>query len=310
MLPLTPLLLPVALVLADPLAATASEPVAPPPAPAEPAPAPAPVEVIVTQTEPSPASTTTVVVEVRAPEPAPAPVVVVTPVPEPPPPTLSPPSPTWGPVRHMSPPSYDPGRIQQTMRAHRRSALGAFAVGSVGMGVALATQYFRARGLQHCATQSDPSHPEWCVESMNIALSRYGGLGMAMFVGGTAGAGVMLGNAAATRDVQLRGGTARQRTGLKLLGIAAIGAASAWMIGANWQLYQHETQCEDDPGCLLRYRPLRWAANDGAALGIAAGAGLLGYAIAYERQGKALARLRAAPSLGARHGGVAVAMEF
>jgi len=301
-------------VLAAPVAAAdapieLAPPPAPAPAPAEiviapaPAPAPAPVETVtVVET-----SSTSVIV-VTSTETTPAPVVVVTPTPEPPL-TLSPPAPTWGPVRPTPPPAYDETRIRQTMRAHRRSAAGAFAVGGVGMTIALVSQYVRFRGLQHCAAQHT-AHGDWCVESMNIAFSRYGGLGMAMFVAGTAGAGAMLGNAAATRDVQLHGRDARRRVGIKLLGLAAIGAGAAWMIGANMQLYKHEAQCEYDPSCLLRYRPLRWAANDGAALGIAAGAGMVGYAIAYERQGKALMQLRATPQLGARYAGAGMTMRF
>jgi len=71
-----------------------------------------------------------------------------------------------------------------------------------------------------------------------------------------------------------------------------------------------EFRCDDDPRCLLQYRPLRFAAKDGAAVGVAAGAGLVGYAVRYEQQGRGLARLRAAPSISARHAGVAVAVEF
>jgi hypothetical protein len=313
------MMLPLALVsvLAAPVAAAdAPVEVAPPPAPAPTvaapaeiviAPAPAPAEPAA-PSELAPAETVTVietpsssVIVVQSAEPTPAPIVVVTPEP-----TISPPVPTW---RPPPPPPYDAVRIQQTIRSHRRSAVGAFAIGSVGMTITLATQYLRGRALQHCAQQA-PMDSHWCAGSMNIAFSRYGGLGMAMFVAGTGGAGAMLGNAAATRDVQLRGGDARRRPGLKLIGVAAIGAGLAWMVGANMQLLKHESQCEGDPGCLLRYRPLRWAANDGAALGIATGAGMLGYAIAYERQGKALMHLRAAPSFGGRHAGAAVTMRF
>ena len=307
----------VSVLAASAAAADAPVELAPPPAPA---PAPAPTEIVIApapapapapvEAAPATAPSVTVIetpstsVIVVQPEATPAPTVVVTPAP-----TLSPPAPTWGSVRPTLPPAYDAERIRQTMRQHRRSAAGAFAVGGVGMTIALVTQYVRFRGLQHCAAQTT-AHSEWCVGSMNVAFSRYGGLGMAMFVAGTAGAGAMLGNAAATRDVQLHGGDARRRTGIKLLGLAAIGAGAAWMIGANLQLGRHEAQCEGDPSCLLRYRPLRWAANDGAALGIAAGAGMVGYAIGYERQGKALMQLRAAPSLGARYAGAGVTMTF
>jgi hypothetical protein len=310
-----PMMLTLALVsvLADPSAAADAPAPAPAPAPAElvpaPAPAPAPAEVV-----PAPASTVTVVVETSQPsvivvqsDPTPAPVVVVTPEP---PLTLSPPAPTWGPVRPSVTPIYDETRIRNTMRSHRRSALGAFAVGSVGMAVALGTQYGRARSLQRCVDQGAGGDACTSYESLDFAFSRYSALGMAMFVAGSAGAGAMLGNAAATRDVQLRGRDARRRGGLKLLGVAAIGSAAAWMIGANMQLLRHEGQCDGDPRCIAQYRPLRWAANDGAALGIAAGAGMVGYAVAYERQGKALMHLRAAPSISARHTGVAISMTF
>lgn len=305
---------------------------APAPAPAElaPAPAPAPAEpapgssVVTVHTTTAPsgtttstvtvvdgsggATTTTTTIQNGWEEPAPAPVVVVTPTPEPPL-TLSPPAPTWTPVRAPTYVPPDPARVQQTMRQHRRGALAAFAVGSVGMAATLGFQTARVRGLQRCAATA--SHVSDCdVAALDYAFSRYGALGMSMFVVGSAGAGVMLGNAAATRDVQLRNGDARSRTGLKVLGVVVIGTAVGWMIGANKQLGRHESQCEGDPGCLLRYRPLRLAANDGAAVGIAAGAGMIGYALGYERQGRALMRLRAAPSISARHTGVAMSIEF
>ncbi len=265
--------------------------------------------------------TTPLVIEVRPPapsgeasmtltsEPGTRSVVVITPAPAPL--TLSPPAPTWGPV---PPATYVPpsdGRVRQTMRAHRRSAVGAFVVGGLGMAATLGFQTLRVQGLQRCAAQPS-ADADACTEqeALDFAFSRYGALGMAMFVAGTTGAGAMLGNAAATRDVQLLHGTVRPRSGLQVLGAVTLGASVAWMIGANVQLGRHEAQCEGDAGCLLRYRPLRLAANDGAALGVAAGAGMIGYAVAYERQGKALMRLRAAPSLGMRHAGVSVAMAF
>jgi hypothetical protein len=315
------ILLPLALVsLLAPVAATEAAPAELAPAPT-PAPAPAPAVTVETApastvtVEASPATTVTVeaapapVIVVQPSEPAPAPIVIVTPSPAPF--TLSPPAPTWGPV---PPPSYippTPERTRATMRAHRRAAVGVLAIGAAGMGATLGFQSMRVRGLQRCAAQpSTDSRACTDYEAMDVAFGYYGGLGMGMFVAASAGAGAMLGNAAATRDVQLLDGVTRPRGGLKLLGIVAIGASAAWMLGANWRLLQHEAQCDGDPQCLLRYRPLRLAANDGAALGVAAGAGMLGYAIAYERQGKALMRLRAAPSIGRRSTGVAVSMQF
>jgi hypothetical protein len=305
---------------------------APAPAPVELAPAPAPAQpapatsVVTVQTTTSPAGTTTSTVTVQESSGGssitttttttengwdePAPVVVVTPVPEAAP-TLSPPAPTWSPMR---PTAYVPpneASVRQTMRQHRRGAVGALAVGSLGMGAAIGFQYMRIRGLQRCASAGATAALD-CFDAggMQLPFGYYSTVGMGMFVAGSAGAGAMLGNAAATRDVQLRGGDVRRRTGLKLLGVVVIGAAASWMIGANLQLGRHEAQCDGNAGCLLRYRPLRFAANDGAAVGIAAGAGMLGYALGYERQGRALMRLRAAPSISARHTGVAMSMEF
>lgn len=298
-------------------------PVAPPPAEATvaPAPAPAPAEVVVAPA-PAPAtiaepSTTTVVVTttttttsapvvVQAPPPPPD-VVVVSP---PPPPIVSPPAPTWGPVR-PSPVVVDPARTEQSIRKFRRSALGVFTVGGLGLAGAMGLQYVRARALQGCL-DSGSGDSRACADAneLEIGLGNYSAFGMAMFVGGTAGAGAMLGNAAATRDVQLRGGDVRRRSGMRFLGIVAIGASAAWMVGANYSLGRQESLCDGDPRCLARVRPLRWATNDVAALGIGAGAGLLGYAIAYERQGKALMTLRTAPSISARHTGLAVSMSF
>ena len=196
------------------------------------------------------------------------------------------------------------------MRTFRRGAVGVFAVGSLGMAGALGLQWVRAKSLQRCIDAGTGSRACSDTTELSPTLGQYSALGMAMFVVGSAGAGGMLGNAAATRDVQLKGGDIRKRSGLKLLGGIAVGAATAWMLGANWTLLRHESACGGDPSCIGRYRPLRWAANDGAALGIAAGAGMLGYAIAYERQGKALMTLRAAPSVSATHTGVAMRMRF
>jgi hypothetical protein len=309
---------------------------APTPAPVElaPAPAPAPAQpapgssVVTVHTTTSPAGTTTSTVTVQESaggssitttttststgwdEPTPAPVVVVTPTPVPHV-HVSPPAPTWTPMRPTAYVPPDEATVRRTMRQHRRGAVGAFAVGSLGMGAAIGFQYMRIRGLQRCAAASETAALD-CFDAggMQLPFGYYSTVGMGMFVAGTAGAGAMLGNAAATRDVQLRGGDVRKRTGLKLLGVVVIGAAASWMIGANLQLGRHEAQCDGNAGCLLRYRPLRFAANDGAAVGIAAGAGMLGYALGYERQGRALMRLRAAPSISARHTGVAVSMEF
>ncbi len=243
---------------------------------------------------------------------APAP-VVVTVAPAPAPvlaPTLSPPAPTWGPVRPMPPARPDAATSMRAIRKWRRSAAGVFTLGSLGMAGAVGLQWARANALQRCINDGSGSTACGDFEEASAPLGQYSAIGMAMFVTGTAGAGVMLGNAAATRDVQLNGGNIRKRRGAKLLGGLAIGASVAWMVGANWTLLRHEASCEGDPRCLAQYRPLRWAANDGAALGIGAGAGLLGYAIAYERQGKALMRLRAAPSVSATQTGVAVRVEF
>lgn len=288
--------------------------VAPAPAPAELAPAPAPAELA---PAPAPATSTTVVVTTTTTTTAapvlpaqPAPVVVAQPPPPPPAPVLSPPAPTWGPVQ-PSPVVIDPARTQESIRKFRRSALGVFAVGGLGMAGALTMQYSRAHALQACLDGGSAGSYA-CAEAdeMEAALGNYSAVGMAMFVAGTAGAGAMLGNAAATRDVQLRGGDARRRVGARFLGIVAIGASAAWMVGANYSLLRRESQCDGDPRCVARYRPLRWASNDGATLGIAAGAGLLGYAVAYEKQGRALMKIRAAPSVSARHTGLSVSMSF
>lgn len=310
------MLLPVALVsvLAAPLPASEAPPATLAPAPAEPAPAelaPAP-DPATAEPAPLPAGTLTLAPDASWTEPAP--VVIVTPAPPEPAPqlTLSPPAPTWGAVPRpvYSPPSEE--SVRQTMRQHRRSAAAALVVGGLGMAATLGFQSMRVQALQRCAARGGATNTPECfdLEGMEAAFTYYGALGMGMFVAGTAGAGAALGNAAATRDVQLRHGTTRPRSGLKLIGVATIGASVGWMIVANMRLLALEGQCDGDPRCQLQYRPLRLAANDGGALGVAVGAGMIGHAVAYERQGRALMRLRAAPSLGARHGGVSIAMEF
>ncbi|MCA9706985.1 MAG: hypothetical protein KDK70_14120 [Myxococcales bacterium] len=215
------------------------------------------------------------------------------------------------PVARPAPPiPHDPWRTQQTIRTYRRRAVGMLALGGLGMTAALGSQWFRARDLQQCLA-GPRGNPE-CIDAdeMDQTYAGHGMMGMATFVLGTTWSGVLLGKAAATRDVLQRGRNARSRPGLKLLGLAAIAGSTAWMIGANYTLLRHEAACDGHHGCIAKYRPLRWAANDGAALGFGVGSGLLGYGIAYERHGHAIMRVRTAPAVAATQAGMSVSVEF
>ncbi|MEM7159632.1 MAG: hypothetical protein AAF799_42725 [Myxococcota bacterium] len=226
------------------------------------------------------------------------------------PPVLSPPAPTWGPVRPTPPPPPDPARTDRTMRKFRRGGIGILAVGGAGLALTAGLQAGRGAALKRCARTGDPLS-DACVTSdvLERELSTYGALGLAALVTGSAGAGVMFGNAAATRDVE-RHGSLRSRSAARFAGIIAIGVASSVLLGTNIHFGRAEARCEGDPNCIARQRPLRWIANDGAALGLAAGAGLLGYSIAYDKQGKALMKLRAAPTMTPQQAGLSVTVAF
>lgn len=129
-------------------------------------------------------------------------------------------------------------------------------------------------------------------------------------VAGSAGAGGMFGNALAARDVQLRGEEAKSRSFSKFFGVITIGLSSAWVLGRNLHFRRAESRCDGDLRCIANVRPQRWLANDIATLGISAGAGFLGFAFAYEKQGKALMKLRALPIVSRGYGGVSVSTRF
>lgn len=283
-----------------PSAASAS---APAPAPSPDAVAPAPASATTTVIAPDSESTTVTTAAGDGTTTTTSVVVVTRPPPELPPPVVTQPRPA-PPIPH------DPWRTQQTIRTHRRRAVGMMALGGLGMAATLGSQWFRARDLQQCL--SGPRGNAECIDAdeMDQTYAGHGMMGAATFIMGTTWAGALLGKAAATRDVLQRGRDPRRRPGLKLLGLAALAGSTAWMIGANYTLLKHEAACDGHHGCIAKYRPLRWAANDGAAVGFAAGGGLLGYGIAYERQGRAIARVRAAPAVAATQAGMSVSVEF
>ncbi|MEM9457992.1 MAG: hypothetical protein AAGF11_27685 [Myxococcota bacterium] len=226
-----------------------------------------------------------------------------------PPPEL-PPHPVVAQTRPAPPIPHDPWRTQQTIRTYRRRAVGMLALGGLGMTATLGSQWFRARDLSQCL--DGPPGSAQCIDAdeMDRTYAGHGFMGSATFIMGATWAGALLGRAAATRDVLQRGRDPRSRPGLKLLGLAAVAGSAAWMIGANTRLLRLEAGCEGHHGCIAQYRPLRWAANNGAAVGFAAGGSLLGYGVAYERHGRAIARVRAAPAVAATQAGMSVSVEF
>lgn len=293
-----------------PVAAGVATAPAPAPAAAVVAAGPPPTATATSNTTVVPAGTSvTVNVYPPAPAPAPAPVAaapVVAPVV----------TPT---VMHVTSPKPNPAMVAESIRKFRRGGIGVMAIGGVGMGVALALQWARVSALNDCrndnrAAGSDEYYGSdlSCSDAQDLEFvgGYYSAIGMGVFVGAMAGGGAMFGKAAAHRDVQQRNGAFRSRRGAKLLGIASIIGGTAWMIGANWTLLQKEAQCDGSADCLLKYRPLRYAANDAGALGIGAGSALLGYGIAYDKQGRALMKLRAAPTLSRTTAGVSLTGRF
>ena len=286
-----------------PTPAPATPPVVVAPGPA-PAPAPAPASTATTTVVSPGAETTTVTTSTASETTATTSVVVVTrPPPELPPPVVAQ-------VRPAPPIPHDPWRTQETIRTYRRRAVGMLALGGLGMAATLGSQWFRARDLSQCL--DGPPGSAQCIDAdeMDRTYAGHGFMGSATFIMGATWAGTLLGRAAATRDVLKRGRAPRSRPGLKLLGLAAVAGSAAWMIGANTRLLRLEAGCEGHHGCIAQYRPLRWAANNGAAVGFAAGGSLLGYGVAYERQGQAIARVRAAPAVAATQAGMSVSVEF
>ena len=238
-------------------------------------------------------------VNVYPPPPAPQPPPVVAPEPQPI---------AVAPVYMPDAGRPDPARVHESIHRFRRGAVGLLVLGSVGMTVAVGMQFVRADAMSQCGGGSlDVTCND--AEDLEVLGAYYSGLGMIMAVGASAGAGSMLGKAAAQRDVQLRNGAFRSRRGAKILGVATVVAASAWVVGANMTLLEKEAQC-DTAECMMQYRPLRYAANDAGVLGLAAGSAMLGYAVAYDKQGHALMKLRASPSLTRRSAGVALSGRF
>jgi len=272
------------------------------PAPA-PAPAPASAETSTTVVTPEATTVTTTSSSGSGTTSTTSVVVVSRPPPTPPPPTFA----------HTRPAPaipHDPWRTDQAIRMYRRRSIALLGLAGLGMAGTLGSQWLRARDLQQCL-DGPRGNPE-CVEAdeMNSTYAGHGFMGSATFVLGASWAGALLGKAAATRDVLQRGRDARSRPGLKLLGMVALGASAAWMIGANYTLLRHESECDGHHGCIAKYRPLRWAANDGAAVGFGIGSGLLSYGMAYQRHGVTVTRVRAMPAVSSTQAGMGVSVEF
>lgn len=196
-------------------------------------------------------------------------------------------------------------------RVFRRGALASLGIGVVGFGAAIGTQIGRYHALRVCGRRGDPKS-DACVTSdvLEGQLNSTAGIGLAMMIAGGAAAGTFVGNAAASRDVRGRGLDAEPRTFARFVGIITMGLTSAWALERNIRILNDERRCDGDRACVARQRPRRFIINNVATLGVGLGAGFLGYSFAYEKQGRALMKLRAMPNLGLGHAGATVSMSF
>lgn len=185
------------------------------------------------------------------------------------------------------------------------------AVGAAGLATTVGLQITRGVVLQRCAQTRD-AESERCVGAQFVEdrLSQYALGGMAMMIAAGAGAGGLFGNADATRDVQQRRREPKVPSFAKLTGAVGLGLTAAWALGRNLHYARQETRCDTDVRCIADVRPKRWVVNDIATVALSAGAGFVGYAVAYEKQGKALMSLRAQPTLSRQHAGLTVSMAF
>jgi hypothetical protein len=299
------------------------------PAPAETAPAPAPAptpaptepaspppESPAAAVQPAPATTPTEAAPPAVAAPAPASVEPVLPAAEP---AVTPALPAQPvPVRTVGPtpiptesgafvlvPVGPPPRVQPvppdvTIRKWHRSAGTLIGVAGASLVGSLVLQALRQSALRRC--DGDPScHLD--AYAYEPSLGTYTVLLHGMTVGAVGGAGAMLGNAAATHDVHVRGRAVR-KPGLMALGVVmtTVGAITYAGVGMSLYLRQMDGQFVDPAAAQLR----RFLLVDPLVVGTAAGAGLIGYAARRKRQGEALAKLRVT----AGASGIGVAGQF
>jgi len=244
---------------------------------------------------------------VAAPVAAPPVVAVAGPVPVGPPPALTAPAfvpPQSGP---------NPVMVQQSIRKFRRGAAGMLVLSSAGAALTLGLQAARLAALDSCTgrTRRVPDDVGFndCAgaEMVESGAGVYGALGIGVFATAVTSSAAMFGKAAAHRDVQLRNGALKSRRPLKVMGVITTVAASAWLVSTYYGLASAEAECSS-ADCQMQYRPLRYAATDVGAIGLTAGTAMLGYAVAYGKQGKALMSLR--PAVGRTNAGLSLSGRF
>lgn len=193
----------------------------------------------------------------------------------------------------------------------RRGAVAALGVGTLGLAGTVGLQFGRAYLLGRCVRSGDPDSAVCIVSDLaGDRLKIYSTFGMAMMIAGSAGAGGLFGNAAATRDVEVRGVKPKVPSFSKFTGLVTMGLSAAWAVGRNIHYHHQELRCEGDDACIAKVRPKRWLANDIATLGVSFGAGLVGYSLAYERQARGLMAVRMAPAVGPDQVGVSLSGSF
>jgi len=199
--------------------------------------------------------------------------------------------------------------VRHSVRRFRRGGFAPLGVALFGLTGAVGVQIARGAWLNRCAQNGDrDSLVCFGWEASDQQMRNWSIAGLAMMFAGSAGAGGMFGNAHATRHAYR--GKPKDPSFAKLTGIVTVGVTAAWLVERNIISWQRELRCEEDLFCVARARRQRWLYNDLGALSMSIGAGLLGYALTYARQSKALMKIWAAPTVSKNQAGLSLSASF
>lgn len=199
--------------------------------------------------------------------------------------------------------------VRKSVRRFRRGGFAPLGVAIVGLAGAVGVQIARGAWLNRCARTGDRDSLVcfgWAASDKQ--MRNWSIAGLAMMFTGSAGAGGMFGNAHATRHAYR--GNVKDPSFAKLTGIVTVGVTAAWLIERNVYAWHRELRCDEDLYCVARARRQRWIYNDLGALSVSIGAGLLGYALTYARQSKALMAIWARPTVSRSYTGLALSTSF
>jgi hypothetical protein len=222
------------------------------------------------------------------------------------------------PEAHRPPPPPSPDDVRARARRWRIRGGAVIGIGStVGLGLAVgfqAMRYVRARNCIRDLEQSEDFGDALGAGigcSIDRVLSVYpaylSAAGLAAVVTASGGGASMLGLADAAEDVEIEGRkkrvVGRKAAGATLVSIGALGVVVSTAV-----LLPKQLTC--DLECGLELQATRFIATDASTAVLAVGAGLLGHAVAYDKQGEALLRLRAVPGANERGAHLTIAGQF